>query len=166
VKHSEAKDTGNKNIPAVRITKLHSLLNIFLTIKKTKTMKEYMLIFRNEKKDTDVKPSEEQMNTMMHQWQTWIGGIAEKGKYSGTNRLLPEGKTIRSNKVITDGPYVEAKEVVGGYLIVKANSIDEAMEMAKSCPGLLYGGNVEVRSVMAINDDARSKNFLEAKMEA
>jgi hypothetical protein len=129
-------------------------------------MKEYMMIFRNEKKESDAKPSEEQMNTMMHQWQSWIGGIAEKGNYSGTNRLLPEGKTIRSNKVITDGPYVEAKEMVGGYLIVKANSIDEAMEMAKTCPGLLYGGNVEVRSVMAIDYDSQSKNFLEAKVNA
>ena len=129
-------------------------------------MKEYMMIFRNEKSDGSAKPSEEQMHTMMKQWQTWIGDIAAKGKYSGTNRLLPEGKTIRSNKIITDGPYVEAKEMIGGYLIVKANSIDEAMEMAKSCPGLLYGGNVEVRSVMAIDYDAGSKNFLEVKMEA
>ena len=127
-------------------------------------MKEYMMIFRNEKKDD--KPSAEQMNTMMQQWQSWIGGIAAKGNYSGTNRLLPEGKTIRSNKAITDGPYVEGKEMIGGYLIVKANSIDEAMEMAKTCPGLLYGGNVEVRSVMEIESDAYSKNFLEAKVVA
>jgi hypothetical protein len=127
-------------------------------------MKEYMMIFRNENKNE--KPTEEQMNAMTKDWRTWISGIAEKGKYSGTNRLLPEGKTIRKNKVITDGPYVEGKEMIGGYLIVKANSLDEAMEIARTCPGLNTGGVVEVRGVMAIDYDTRSKNFLEEKIEA
>jgi hypothetical protein len=76
---------------------------------------------------------------------------------------LPEGKTVKPNKVITDGPFVEAKEMVGGYLIVKANSLDEAVEMAKTCPNLVYGGNVEVRSVMPIEEDIKSKQFLESK---
>jgi hypothetical protein len=129
-------------------------------------MKEYMMIFRNEKKEGGEKPSAEQMQAVMKQWQNWIGGIAAKGKYSGTNRLISEGKTIKPNKVVTDGPYVEAKEMIGGYLIVKANSLDEAVEMAKSCPGLLYGGNVEVRSVMPIEYDAASENFLAEKIMA
>ena len=129
-------------------------------------MKEYMMIFRNEKKEGGEMPPAEQMQAMVKQWQSWIGGIAAKGKYSGTNRLLPEGKTIKPNKVVTDGPYVEGKEMVGGYLVVKANSLDEAVEMAKSCPGLQYGGNVEVRSVMNIEYDAASKNFLEEKIHA
>lgn len=129
-------------------------------------MKEYMMIFRNEKKEGGEMPSAEQMQAVMQQWQSWISGIAKQGKYSGTNRLLPEGKTVKPNKVISDGPYVEAKEVVGGYLIVKANSIDEAAEMAKSCPGLLYGGNVEIRSVMPIEYDFRSENFLAEKVLA
>jgi hypothetical protein len=127
-------------------------------------MKEYMLIFRNEKKEGGEKPSAEQMQAVMKQWQSWISGIAAKGKYSGTNRLLSEGKTIKPNKVITDGPYVEAKEMIGGYLIVKADTLDEAVEMAKSCPNLIYGGNVEVRSVMPIEYDAKSENFLAEKI--
>ena len=127
-------------------------------------MKEYMMIFRNEKKEGGEKPSAEQMQAVMKQWQNWIGGIAAKGKYSSTNRLISEGKTIKPNKVVTDGPYVEAKEMIGGYLVVKANSLDEAVEMAKSCPGLLYGGNVEVRSVMPIESDADSENFLAEKV--
>jgi hypothetical protein len=124
-------------------------------------MKEYMMIFRNEKMEGGPKPSEEQMNAMMQQWQDWIRGIATKGKYSGTNRLLPEGKTLKPNNVVTDGPYAEVKEVVGGYLIVKAKSLDEAVELAKSCPNLQYGGNVEVRSVMNIEYDPKAKNFLD-----
>lgn len=123
-------------------------------------MKEFMMIFRNEKMDDGQIPSEEQMQTAMKQWQSWIKDIAEKGKYSGTNRLLSESKVLKPGNVISDGPYAEVKEVVGGYLIVKADSIDEATEMAKSCPNLMYGGNVEVRSVMPIEVDPASKNFL------
>ncbi len=77
--------------------------------------------------------------------------------------MYPEGKTIKPNNVITDGPYAEVKEMVGGYLIVKANTLDEAVEIAKSCPNLIYGGNVEVRSVMSIEYDPNSEKFLDVK---
>jgi hypothetical protein len=123
-------------------------------------MKEYMMIFRHEKQEGDEMPSAEQMQAVMKEWQNWIAGIARQGKFSDTNRLLSEGKTIKPNKTITDGPYVEAKEMIGGYLIVKAETLDEAVELAKSCPTFTYGGNVEVRSVMSIDNDPRSENFL------
>lgn len=126
-------------------------------------MKEFMMIFRNEKQPAGEMPSAEQMQAVMKQWQNWIGGIAAQGKYSGTNRLYSEGKTIKPNNVITDGPYAEVKEMVGGYLIVKANTLDEAVEMAKSCPNLIYGGNVEVRNVMPIEYDPKSEKFLDVK---
>ena len=72
---------------------------------------------------------------------------------------MSEGKTIHGN-VITDGPYMEGKEMIGGYLIVKANSLDEALSMAQTCPGLAMGGKVEVRTIMAIDDDPNSNQFL------
>ena len=123
-------------------------------------MKEFLMLFRNEKVENAEKPSAEQMQAMMKQWQTWITGLAATGNYSGTNRLLPEGKTIKPGNVITDGPYPEAREVLGGYLLVKANSLDEAVEMAKGCPNLAYGGNVEIRAVMTIDADPKSASFL------
>ncbi len=123
-------------------------------------MKEYLMIFRNEKQAGSQPPSAEQMKAMMQQWQTWIKEIAKRGKYSGTNRLISEGKTIKPGNIISDGPYAEVKEIVGGYLLVKAGSLDEALEMAKSCPNLLYGGNVEVRTVMSIDGNPDSDNFL------
>ena len=126
-------------------------------------MKEYMMLFRHEKNESSEAPPSEQMQTAMKQWQAWIKGIAANGNYSGTNRLLSEGKTIKPGNAITDGPYAEGKEVVGGYLIVKADSLDEAVEMAKSCPNIIYGGNVEVRSVMSIDTDINSNNFLAEK---
>ena len=129
-------------------------------------MKEYMMIFRNETAENEAKPSDGQMQAVMKLWQDWIGGLAAKGKFVGTNRLLPEGRTIKPNKVVTDGPYIEGKEVIGGYLIVKADSMDEATKMAESCPGLTYGGNVEIRAVMAIETNAGSGKFLEEKVKA
>ncbi len=124
-------------------------------------MKEFMLIFRHEAGGP--MPTPEQMQAVMKQWQDWIGGIAAQGKYSGTNRLNMEGKTLKPGNVILDGPYAEVKEIIGGYLIVKAGSFDEAVEMAKACPHLLYGGNVEVRGVMNIEYDTTSSRFLEDK---
>ena len=129
-------------------------------------MQDFILIFRNEKPDGDQMPSEEQMQAQMKPWQEWIAGIAAQGKFTGTNRLLPLGKTIKANKVITDGPYVEAKEMIGGYLIVKANSLGEAVDLAKGCPIYAFGGNVEVRGVMPIDANNASGNFLEAPAKA
>ena len=123
-------------------------------------MKEYMMIFRNEKNDTAPQPTEAQMQAVMGDWQRWIKEVANNGRFSGTNRLYPEGKTLKPGNVITDGPYAEVKEIVGGYLVVKANSLDEAVELAKACPNLTYGGNVEVRAVMSIDNEPASVTFL------
>lgn len=119
------------------------------------------MIFRNEKNAMDTPASPEQIQQTLKAWQDWIKDIAAKGRYAGTNRLMGDAKTIKPGNVISDGPYAEVKEVVGGYLIVKADNIDEAMEMAKGCPGLTMGGNVEVRTVMNIEYDTAAKNFLE-----
>src|SRR4051812_15164778 len=124
-------------------------------------MKEFMMIFRNEKNENAEPPSQEQMQGVMKQWQAWIKSIAQKGNFSSTNRLLSEGKTLKPNQSISDGPYAEVKEVVGGYLNVKAKSLDEAVELAKGCPGLQMGGSVEVRAVMNIDASPDSRNFLD-----
>ena len=123
-------------------------------------MKEFMMIFRNEKSDGSKIPSEEQMQLIMSEWQSWIKGIAANGKFSGTNRLYPEGRTLKPGNIVTDGPYAEVKEMIGGYLVVKADSLEEAVKMAESCPNIKYGGNVEVRTVMPINNEPASNSFL------
>ena len=111
-------------------------------------MKEFMMIFRNEKDRP--KPSPEQMQAMIQQWQDWIGGIAAQGKFVATNALGFTGKTIHADQTITDGPYAEFKEIVGGYIIVKADNLDDAIKLADGCPTLATGGKVEVRDVMVI----------------
>lgn len=110
-------------------------------------MKEFMMIFRSVPAQ-DYSPSPEELEASIKQWQDWIGGIAAQGKFQSTNQLGFEGKTLSADQVITDGPYAEVKEIVGGYMIVKAENMDEVMEMAKGCPVLQYGGNVEVRDIM------------------
>jgi hypothetical protein len=114
-------------------------------------MTEFMMIFRNDYKPS-FKPSPEQMQASIKQWQDWIGGIAAQGKFLSTNRLGFEGKTLKPNNVIVDGPYAEVKEIIGGYILVKAAHIDEAMKLAEGCPILAIGGHVEVRSVMPMNN--------------
>jgi hypothetical protein len=111
-------------------------------------MNEFMMIFRSEYTPS-FTPSPEQMQASIKQWQDWIGGIAAQGKFVSTNRLSSVGsKVLKPNNVITDGPYVEIKEIVGGNIIVKANNMDEAILLAEGCPILSVGGQVEVRAVI------------------
>lgn len=109
-----------------------------------------MMIFRSSD-NPNVTPSAEELQSSVKKWQDWIGGIAAQGKFVSTNRLGFEGKTLQSNNIITDGPYTEVKEIVGGYIIVKADHLNQAMELAKGCPVLDIGGNVEVRDIMSID---------------
>ena len=110
-------------------------------------MNEFLMIFRTEKNDNPA-PSPEQMQAMVKQWQDWIGGIAAQGKFIKTDPLTKGGKTINASGVVTDGPYTEVKEIVGGYLLCKADSLEEAHEFAKGCPTLSIGGTVEIRPIM------------------
>lgn len=110
-------------------------------------MNEYMLIFRHE--DGKKVASPEQMEIWMKQTMDWIGGIAAQNKYVGGNGLPMEGaKVVGHKNVVTNGPFGDIKETIGGYVIVKAANVDEAVEFAKGCPVLQGEGNtVEVRRV-------------------
>ncbi len=110
-----------------------------------------MMLFRTEKNDNPA-PSPEQMQEMVKTWQDWIGGIAAQGKFVATNALGGQGKTIQKGKPVTDGPYAEVKEIVGGYIIVKADNFDDAVELSRGCPTLAIGGSVEIRDVMVFDN--------------
>lgn len=111
-------------------------------------MKEFALIFRL-KDISDFKPSPEQMQERMN----WLGGIAAQNKIVDKgNTLLPNpesAKIIKPDNVVTDGPYTEIKEFISGYLVVKAENIEEAVEMAKGNPIFdQIDGSIEVREVL------------------
>jgi len=112
-------------------------------------MNQFLMIFRKEKSTTPPPPmSPEQMQAMIKPWQDWMGEIAAADKLISSEALVPDGQTLRPGNVITDGPYMEVKEIVNGYALVKADSHEEAMKMAKGCPILQNDGFVEVRAIM------------------
>ena len=112
-------------------------------------MKEVLLVFRAETGRAEPQPSPEQMQARMKPWQDWLGGLAAQNKLvSPGNRLDLGGKVIKPGSIVTNGPYVETKEAVGGYTIISANSLEEATELSKGCPILAVGGSVEVRAIV------------------
>ena len=110
-------------------------------------MDEYMLIFRHE--DGNKVASPEQIQVWMKQTMDWIGGIAAQNKFvTGIGLPFADAKVVHHSKMVTDGPFGEIKETIGGLIIVKAESPEEAAEFAKGCPVLQGDGNtVEVRRV-------------------
>jgi len=110
-------------------------------------MDEFALIMRHE--DGGKIASPEQMQAWMKQTMDWIGGIAAQNKFvSGTGLLFDDARVVGHNKMVTNGPFGEIKETIGGLIIVKAESADEAAEFAKGCPVLQREGNtMEVRKI-------------------
>ena len=110
-------------------------------------MDEFILIFRHQ--DGHKVASPEQMQTWMKQTMDWIAGITAKNKFIGGNGLpFDDAKVVWHKGVVTNGPFGEIKETIGGYVIVKADSVEEAVEFAKGSPVLQGDGNsVEVRKI-------------------
>jgi hypothetical protein len=115
-------------------------------------MEKFMLIFKGGfYEDRNLSPEESQAR--MQKWYKWVQDLTDQGKYVGGEPLLKGGKILSSNQdkiVVTDGPFPEAKELVGGFFIINAKDINEASEIAKSYPDFDLDGRVEVRPVMKI----------------
>jgi hypothetical protein len=115
---------------------------------KLKSMNEFALIFRNDF-HPEAGYSPDKLQEIMKQWQVWMGAMAAKEQLVNTGtRLGGCGKTIRPFNLITNGPYAEIKEIITGLIVVRAGDIEGATEIAKGCPILNAGGNVEVRSII------------------
>ena len=110
-------------------------------------MEEYILIFRHE--DGEKVASPEQLQVWMKQTMDWIGGIAAQNKFSHGNGLpFDNSKVVWHNNVVTNGPFGDIKETIGGYIVVKAESVEEAVEFAKGSPILQGEGNsIEIRRI-------------------
>ena len=111
-------------------------------------MKEYLFLFRGG----NVPQSPEEGQAHMQRWMQWMEGLGKQGKFAGAQPLNKTGKQVTgTKKLVTDGPYMEGKEMVGGYLICKADSYDEAIEISKGCPILEFdSGIVEVREIQEL----------------
>ena len=110
-------------------------------------LKDFMFVFRFEPQ-TDYQPSPQEMNAQKQKWGIWIGGIASQAKLVSTHQLGSTGRQLHASGTTTDAVMIRDKMMVGGNMVVKAKTLDEATEMAKGCPILGTGGVVEVRDTI------------------
>jgi hypothetical protein len=115
----------------------------------------YMLIFRGTEWYQGL--SAEEMQQVMDEWMGWFKRLTDEGTVLGGDPLEREGKIVssRNGQVTADGPFAEAKETIGGYFMLQVDTMDEAVDIAKQCPALPYGVQVEVRAVAEMCPVAR-----------
>jgi hypothetical protein len=110
----------------------------------------YLLLFRGTDWHKGMSP--EEMQRVVTDWMAWFDGLMVEGKCSGGSPLENEGKVITGagGRMVADGPFAEAKEAIGGYFMLTVSTEEEAVAIARDCPGLPYGLIVEVRPVASI----------------
>ena len=111
-------------------------------------MKDFMFLFRGPE---DIKLTPEQSQLQMQQWMNWIHELTGKGHFVGGAPMVKEGKILKgTNPVVTDGPFAEGKELLGGFLLIRAGSMKEATELAYGYPDFDKACSVEVRELVPI----------------
>jgi hypothetical protein len=114
-------------------------------------MAKFLFIYRRDREGAGKMPPDE-MQRRLQKWQAWIGEGLQKGWIlDAGDGLTQEGRVVNPTRVVLDGPFVESKDVVGGFSVIQADSLDAAAELAKGCPALLVGGSVEVRALAGFN---------------
>src|ERR1700756_2830898 len=112
----------------------------------TQNQNGYILLFRGNDWIKSLSPEQKQKVT--DQWMAWFRRLTDERKAVAGNPLEREGKIVAGkNRVVSDGPFAESKETIGGYFLLKVDTMDAAVASAKDCPGLPYGIRVEVRQV-------------------
>ncbi len=117
-------------------------------------MSEFLYLYHNEVASKGhAAPSPEQMQATMHKWMNWMKELGEKGHLKDIGHPLEAtGKVVKGKqKPVTDGPYMESKDVIGGYTLVEARDLAEAAELSLGCPVFESGGFVEVRPILKMN---------------
>ena len=111
------------------------------------TTSQHMLLFRGTHWDKELSP--EEIQNVMSRWTAWFDQLTQQGKATAGQPLMIEGKIVSGTKgrTVVDGPFAESKEAIAGYILLRVGDLDEAVKIAKECPGLDYGVSVEVRPV-------------------
>jgi hypothetical protein len=114
-------------------------------------MSEFTYLYRGGNADTSQSP--EQMQRTMQKWVAWFKELGATGHLKAPGHPLEgAGKVVKGNqKIVTDGPYAEAKDVVGGFTLIEADDLAQAAELSKGCPILEVGGSVEVRPIRKLS---------------
>jgi len=112
-------------------------------------MSEFLFLYRGG----ETGRSPERMQQTMQKWMSWLKELGEKGHIKDQGQPLERnGKLVKGRqKSVTDGPFPEAKDIVGGYTLIEARDLGQAVELSKGCPILDADGTVEVRPVMKIS---------------
>lgn len=108
-------------------------------------MKEYLLLLRGGK--PMASKTEAENKAEMEAWGVYMGGLAQNGQLSGGLPLQAGGQTVSANETVAEAVTSAKEGIVGGYLIIKADSLDKAAEIAKACPHIANEGNIEVREI-------------------
>ena len=112
----------------------------------TTTTNDHLLLFRGNVWDRGLSPA--QIQKVVSDWMAWFERLKAEGKCAGGHPLEEKGKVVSGKqRMIADGPFAESKEAIGGYFYLTVADENEAIEIAKQCPGLEYGVVVEVRPV-------------------
>src|SRR5262249_32509862 len=117
-------------------------------------MSEYVLLYRStQEAHRETMGSPEKAQQSMAKWRAWVQDMNHKSPLNNMGQPLERvGKVVTGRKkTVSDGPYAETKDVIGGYSIIEARNADQAAEIASGCPILEQGGCVEVRPVMQMN---------------
>jgi hypothetical protein len=113
-------------------------------------MSDFLYLFRSTA--PEMKPSAQEMQQSMQRWGEWIQRLAQAGHFRAGDPLESVGRVVGgSDRLMTDGPFAESKEIVGGYLVITANDLDEATELSRGCPIFddirAMRGSVEIRPI-------------------
>lgn len=114
-------------------------------------MKEFLLIFRRDFLNKEAQPSPDALQEHLMHWQEWFGKLKANDSLARPLQRWDSKGMVVNTKGVTNGPYVEIKEAIGGMIMIKANSYEEAASIAKDCPIIELGGNVEIR--MAVSQE-------------
>ena len=118
----------------------HPIINSYI-------MKDYLFLFRGGLDFTKASP--EQLQQVMMNWKNWTEELSKKGIYGGGERLTRNDAAVVKGtaKLVIDGPFTESKEIIGGYISIKADNLQQAIEISKGCPIFNFDGNIEIREV-------------------
>lgn len=112
-------------------------------------MKEFLMLIREDAGYGSI--TAEDMQACIEQHISWVNGLIEQGQYKLANPLDDKGASIK-NGIVTDGPYIESKECISGFYILLANSLAEAVAIAKTCPDVERGNTIEIRQITEVDD--------------
>ena len=116
----------------------------------TTETKTFLLILRGGSTSSDMSPTE--YGQVIRKYMAWVDALKSSGHYKAGEPLEEDGKVLSGKEpsLVTDGPFAESKETVGGYFMITARNLDEAAEIARGCPIFDNDGTVEVRQIAMV----------------